>query len=514
MSLFRDLDTLARTVLEIDEKVKDYMEVAAILEAVGVSKKAANRLGYPDVFSLAKDVMRIVEHYRAVGEVEGVERPSRLKKVFEAIRLFFSGVLLSSPWLIITLSYLFFGVALIPVFEEPLRATAIDFSLTLSVIITAFLQPMFMRKLLYYFYQEDYENAHRITTIYYALGAGVVAAAAAALTITLNILRAYPDWWTLYTVAYFVPFSLFWLTMSPLYALRKHLALALSYVIALGFIGAIYMLFGEAWIPHLVHIYGILLGAFFAALYFTSLLYIKSSVIRGGEGEPTIPSRLSFLTYLGISYSITGVLYFIFVFLDRFLVWTLSETYPFLANLEYEKAANLSLLVLCAPFGAMNYYLSKLYEEISEGGNRFPVSELERYRSRIKRYFLKACLIVLIFGAFSHLGLTLLFWFFGWLPTLRSWMIYLFSGVSYMFLPLFFLSLLLGIFLYRPGPYLASVAVGVAVNLGLGLYLTRWFGFEFASLSFAASSVLMTALAITATYEAFREADYAYYSAF
>ena len=53
MTVHRDLDTFARAVLEIDEKVKDYLEAAAILEAIGVTPRVARELGYSDTFELA-----------------------------------------------------------------------------------------------------------------------------------------------------------------------------------------------------------------------------------------------------------------------------------------------------------------------------------------------------------------------------------------------------------------------------------------------------------------------------
>ena len=514
MSLYRDLDTLARTVLEIDDKVKDYLEAAAILEAVGVSKSTANRLGYPDVFTLAKDVMKVVEHYRLIGESVGEEKPTRLKRIVEAVKLFFSGVLLSSPWLIITLSYLLFGVALLPVYEEPLYATAIDFTLTLSIILTSFLQPTFMRKLLYYIYQEDIDNAQWITTVYYILGAVMVAVSASVLTIILNLSGMYPSWWPLYILSYFIPFSLFWLALAPLYALRRHYALALSYIISLSFIGAVNYLFGSENIPHVVHIYGILLGAFFAIIYFTSLLYVRSRITAGERVESTIPPKLSIVFYLGSGYAIAGTLYFLFIFIDRFLVWTMAEAYPILANLEYEKAANLSLLILAVPFGVMNYYLTKLYEEILKGGDRFSIKDSRNFAQDIKRYFLKACLAVLGAGALSYMGLSTLFFYLGWLPTAKSWFIYLFSGVSYVLLPAFFLGFLIGIFLYRPKMFLTSMSIGVGMNLILGFLLTRLIGYEYAAFSYALSSAVLAGTSILLTLKMLERIDYAYYSAF
>ena len=172
MTMYRDLDALARAVLEVDEKVKDYLEVAAILEAIGVTPRVAKELGYPDTFELAKDVMRIIDYYRlTLGEISAEEKPTRLQRMMEATKLFISGVFFSAPWLLITISYMLFGISLLPVYEEPLRATAIDMALILSIIITSILPPMFMRKLQFHFYQEDYATSQKILMLYYVIGA-------------------------------------------------------------------------------------------------------------------------------------------------------------------------------------------------------------------------------------------------------------------------------------------------------------------------------------------------------
>ena len=102
MTVDRDLDALARAVLEVDEKVKDYLEAAAILEAIGVTQRVARELGYSDTFELAKEVMKIVDYYRlTVGEIFAEERPTRLQRMMDAIKLFISGAFFSAPWLLI-----------------------------------------------------------------------------------------------------------------------------------------------------------------------------------------------------------------------------------------------------------------------------------------------------------------------------------------------------------------------------------------------------------------------------
>ena len=106
MTVHRDLDALARAVLEVDEKVKDYLEAAAILEAIGVTPRVARELGYSNIFELAKEVMKIIDYYRlTVGEIFAEEKPTRLQKMMDAVKLFISGAFFSAPWLLITISY-------------------------------------------------------------------------------------------------------------------------------------------------------------------------------------------------------------------------------------------------------------------------------------------------------------------------------------------------------------------------------------------------------------------------
>ena len=176
-----------------------------------------------------------------------------------------------------------------------------------------------------------------------------------------------------------------------------------SYLVALGFIGVMYRLMGAE--TYLINIYGLLLGAFFSMIYSITFLYIRFKILGVGS-ELTAPPRLPFVAYSGLSYAFVGALYFLLIFSDRFIVWSISHSgYPLLANIEYEKAANLSLLVLVLPFGAMNYYLTRLYECISKEGEKYRMKEIEEYRRAVFKIYLRGLLMTTILGAVSLLSL-------------------------------------------------------------------------------------------------------------
>ena len=511
MSVYTDLDSLARMVLEVDDKVQDPMEVAAILEAIGVTREAVKELGYESMFDLAGEVLRIADYYRSLGEIWGEEKPTRLQRLLEAVKLFLSGVLFSSPWLFITISYMFFGISLLPVYEDPLRATAIDLAMILSMTITSILPPIFLRRLQFHYYQEDYLNSQRLLVAYYMLGFAVTAVSAAAIWLSFS--RApYPGWWTIYLIIYFIPFSFFWLAVSPLYFFRRYAALAISYLVALGFIGVMYRLMGAE--TYLINIYGLLLGAFFSMIYSITFLYIRFRILGIGS-EPTAPPRFSFVAYSGLSYAIIGALYFLLIFSDRFVVWSMSHAgYPLLASIEYEKAANLSLLVLVLPFGVMNYYLTKLYECISRDGEKYQMKEVEEYRGAVFKIYIRGLLMTAILGAASLLSLYHVLSEIGWIASEFQLTIFVLSGISYCMIPLFYLGWLLSCFLYKPEPYMMFLGIALAISVILCMAFNQVLGMEYTPAGFALSTTILAFLSLRNSLKNVKEIDQAYLSAF
>jgi len=511
MSIYEDLDSLARMVLEVDDKVQDPTEVAAILEAIGVTQEAVKELGYESMFDLAGEVLRIADYYRSLGEIWGEEKPTRIQRLLEAVKLFLSGVLFSSPWLFITISYMFFGISLLPIYEDPLRATAIDLAMILSMTITSILPPIFLRRLQFHYYQEDYLNSQRLLVAYYVLGLAVTAVSAVAIWLGFSG-APYPGWWTIYLIIYFVPFSFFWLAISPLYFFRRYAALAISYLVALVFIGVMYRLMGAE--TYLINIYGLLLGAFFSMVYSITFLYIRFRILGVGS-EPTAPPRLSFVAYSGLSYAIVGAFYFLLIFSDRFVVWSMSHAgYPLLANIEYEKAANLGLLVLVLPFGAVNYYLTKLYECVSEEGEKYRVRELEEYRRSIFRIYFRGLLMTAILGAASLLSLYYALSEIGWIASEFQLRAFALSGISYCMIPLFYLSWLLSCFLYKPEPYPKLLGLALALSIILCVAFNRVLGMEYTPAGFAISMAILVLLSLKNSLRNVREIDQAYLSAF
>jgi len=188
--------------------------------------------------------------------------------------------------------------------------------------------------------------------------------------------------------------------------------------------------------------------------------------------------------------------------------------YPLLANIDYEKAANLSLLVLVVPFGVVNYYLIKLYEEILREGDKFAIKEVQKYRDRIAKRYRNACLTTLGSSIGSLIVLFYIIKSLGWISTSFQAVVFLSNGMGYALIPLFFIGWLLGTFLYKPESFIKPLVMSLSINATLGFILTRYLGMEYASLSFMTSTIILTMVSLWQSLKMVEEIDYAYYSAF
>lgn len=504
-----DLDSLAVAVLEVDENVKDYLDVAVILEVIGVTRETAKRYGYKDIFNLAEAVFKAIRHYQLRGETAGTRKKTRIDSIIEALRLFAGGMTLGFPWVIILLVYIIFKVSWLPISETPLVSTSVNLALVASIISTSWISPLFMRKLFYFMYQKMYSAVRKILVAYFISGFFITLLIAILLVMFTNTLGIYPDWWITYFTIFFIALSLLWLTTAPLYALRLHIPLILTYLCSLLIIGISYTVMRSIPQKFMAHIYGTIGGSAIAIIYLTVYLYLRSRFKPESYGDVKI--RLPFTLYLGMPYSIVNLLYFIFIFTDRFLVWYRGSPYLFLVDFLYETPASLSLLIITVPFGVMNYYIQRFYRYLSGERSEFNSFQIDEYRESIKKIYLKMQTVIFLSG-FS-------FWvilFFLIRNQIGDVTIFTYLSIGHIFLISIISNILVFFCMHRPVMPLLPMLLGTLLNFTLGAILIKMYGVKYvASMSYMVSSIIMAIFLITMVIETIiKKIDYYYYSAF
>ncbi len=503
-----DIDTLAKSVLEIDENVKDYMAVAVILESLGVTDRTAEKYGYENVFKLAEAVFEIIEYYRLKGEVVGVSRKTEMEKALEAVKLFLYGMLLSSPWLLTLIAYTVFRVSLLPIPTTPVSMTAVGLSSILSLAITGWLPHPFMRKMLYYRFQGSAGAVRHILGTYFVLGVLLVASSSLIL-LAVTRLWGYPGWWVIQFMVLYVLLSLLWLSVAPLYALTLYEGVFLAYAVSLTavWLGYKYMVIPPAHLsPHVV---ALAAGVVVSLTYVSVYIYVRSKF--AGGVTPRISYSLTL--YVGAPYATASSLYFIFMFLDRFFAWWTGGSPPFIAEFWYENPAVISLLAICVPFGFLNYWLHKMYTFMPEGGKLFNLREVEEYRRRIRSMWVVGHVCILVSG-FASLAVVLAFVKASWTWTGSYMAVLAMCGAGNILLASSLMDMLLCFYLYRPWTPTLALTASTCFHVALTWTVTGFMGPVYASLGYMVSSTLLAVVLSSSISEYVDEVDYYFYSAY
>jgi len=529
-----DVDSLARSVLQIDEDVKDRLNVEVILESLGISDEVAKGYGYPSLSSLSEAVLELVNYYRRVS-MEGVGGADKGRG---RVRSILKGVLAASPWIVMLLSLTLTGVSLWSLTRMTLEfATMIGLALFASLIVTGGITQAGTRKFLYYIYQENPALATHVLKKYFIYGGLVILSSAALLHVLNTALNLYPaPYQNIFTI-YYVSLSILWLSLAPLYALRKTLHITLIFIAALGVmyiitsqILSLLMMDRLTLIIHAQNI-GILLAAAMFIIATATYLYIAKGVKgRGGKGVGEVkPPRGSILLYESIPYILAGLLYFTFLLMDRIVAWSLGGPFILWYPNRYEVGVDLALFTLVPLIGVIEYHLLGFSEEILKLGEDNPGMEIEDFREKVRRLYKRGMATLLLTGivtviviqylggAFKALGVNtplsgfLAQYGVGGRETLSVFTV---SSIGYLFLSLYLANSLYCFYLYRPRPVVATLALGVTLNLSIGYILSRSLGLEYAVYGFLAGSLYLAILSTYYLWRLLNRFDAYYYMAY
>jgi len=511
IEILSELDSLAMAVLEIESDIKDYMQVAAILESLGVTQEMAKSYGFEDVFSLSKAVIELIDYYKSREETVSEEKKSLIERMKEGAVLFLLGLLSGSPWLLSTISFSLTGVSLYSIASADIRiATVIGLALIASLLATSGIQSVFMRKVLFYSYQFAYGVALRFLTLYYLIGTSAVLLSGILFYFLLSSL--FPRNLTSIGLIYFAALSVLWLAIAPLYTLKKYTALFIIFVLSLFVVNlALY----KSSLDFLrAHMYGIFFGILASLIYIFVYIYVRSALIKEVSEETVVrlPS-ISLTLILGTPYFLASILYFLLLVVDQLVVWSEVGS-PLLMDLDYETGKNIALLILPPLFGLVHYYLVKLYRLIEKGGKAI-VKNRPEYGRILVSFYKKIFLTITLVGA---LILLLVYFLYAegkifWKIPRNSLLVLIAAGIGNILLSLVLINSLISFYLYRPKPMVYSLSLGLAIDLILSVLLSHSYGIYFASLGYLFGCLVSGTISTFQIVGSLKRIDY-YYTAF
>jgi hypothetical protein len=506
----------------------DVRAVAATLESTGLRDvDAQTEYGAENLFALAEEIHeRVRKRVIATGGgPQELKRRGLLRRIGRFFKFYLKGSLFAAPMTaqIIVLFALSSSLWAWLFFSER-QATVIAVGTILSYIVTGGFAQAISRRGMFYWQQEIYLLAKRISQDFLQTGIILTLAMAILMYIGNLILPFFEQDMILICIMYFVLLSCLWLNVSTLYMLEQYVAILLATVIGgvlvwviMGYVG---------WGIYIAHAIGIFVANVIAFLWGYQILARKTRDVAGVQKLAKMP-RYSIIAWAVSPYFVYGVLYFGFLFLDRVIGWSApyspgGEPPPYIIwfRTAYEVGIDLALISLILTIAMLEYTINEFATMIIPTQESVDAFNVPRHKRSFRAFYLLQLLLLVIVALISMIVSDIIV---GWLRTL-PWaalgddvitpFVYRWGMVGYAFLALGLLNAVFFLSLSRPRFILRAIGVGFMANVLVGFVLSRIVVYYYSVIGLVAGAFVFGALSTWYAWRVMNELDYYYYSAY
>lgn len=513
-------ERLRSQVQETNPDLQDSLDVAATLESMGwTDRQMEEAFGFANVFDASRELFDSIRRQVVQNPMPIRVSIARKTLIWSIIRDIGHGLTFTLPMIVsvgamITLhisfaSYQYFSVP---------NATAIALATFVSFLTTGgFTQAMTN---IYYVLMGMQKVQEIEATVFLVMRWSMMATLviAALLIVGDFVFPIMPENLVLLMVLYTILLSMLWISFTGLYILRREYFLTFITAIAIG-------------VAFELHRRGMAVQwAQAVAMAVAAIAGLATSVVlfrrrtRGLQAlRGVFQTRLAQLAHGASPYFVYGILYFVYVYIDRLVAWS-SQTSFLPYNIwfrgQYELGMDWSLVALFLPLSVAEVLISTVMRRVESLEHRLDLSRTtDLLRALYKIYFAMLAVFVgvSVLGVLlTHVGVAFLaptHLFAQSVPvrgvepfvfTISSWSYVLFSVAIFNILLLFTLS--------HPGPALRVLGVGIGVDLVCGVSATQVLnGYQYAVLGLAVSCVFIALYSTHMVVRVLRELDYILY---
>ncbi|PSR22636.1 MAG: hypothetical protein C7B45_06175 [Sulfobacillus acidophilus] len=513
-------ERLRAQVQEANPDLQDALDVAAVLESLGwTDRQMERRFGFPDVFAAAEELYAGIRRQVTQTAIPVQVHVPRSALVWSVIRDLGHGLTFTLPMIVSVAAMitLHISFASYQYFSVP-NATAIALATFFSFLTTGgFTQAMTN---IYYVLTGMQKVSEIEATVFLVMRWSIVVTLAFAALVIVGdfVFPIMPESLVLLMILYMVMLSLLWLSFTGLYILRREYFLAFITAFAIA-------------IAYLLHRQGLAVQwAQMVAIAAASLTGIVTSLVifrrrtRGFESlQGVFQTRLAQLAHGATPYFIYGLLYFIFVYVDRLVAWSSQTTYlPY--NIwfrgQYELGMDWSLVALFLPLSIAEVLISTVMRRIENLEHQLHVREAgDLLHSMQRTYFT----LLTIFVGISVVGVLLTHIGVGLLAPLRLFrlsvpvhgvepFVFTWSSWSYVLFSVAIFNILMLFTLSHPQPALRVLIYGIGIDLLSGVLATQILnGYQYAVIGLFIGALFIAAYSTRMVLSLLPQLDYYLY---
>ncbi|TYP70093.1 hypothetical protein [Paenibacillus methanolicus] len=516
-------ERLASDVAARDALPEDRYAVAALLESMGWNDaRAAEAFGTTDIFELAAEVWEAVRRKVVTSTFAVNEQTGVLRTGLALLKSFLRGVIFALPMAISVISMLTLKFSLWSYEHLSVEiATCIAIGTIASFVVVGGFTQAIARRGFFYISQGYYNMARKVTFLFIRLGYAAALVACALLLAFNLVFNVFPPEMFLYIVLYFFFLVSIWLSVTVMYILRRELTFT---GLILAGIAIVYVLFRVlAWDIIFAQLLSILVVS--AAGMALVVYYFRQAAKREEKGiAPRMP-RLAVTVYAVAPYFAYGLLYFVFLFVDRIMAWSSNVDYmPYFIWFrgEYELGLDFALLSLMIPLGVCEVMVNKLMLDIEASYKRYWGFESELMNARFRRVYNRMMAAIAVSSALSALliyGLAQLFDGIYYaregehlIASATTRFVFLVVLLAYVILATGLMNAVTLFSLSQPSLVNRAIVPALAVNVVLGFALSRWIDYSFAVFGVLAGAIVFSALSFRAMRQVLGKLDYYLYA--
>lgn len=513
-------ERLRAQVQETNPDLQDPLDVAAVLESLGwTDRQIEDRFGASNVFEAAEELFSEIRRQVTQNPMPIRVTITRKALVWSVFRDIGHGLTFTLPMIVsvaamITLhisfsSYLYFSVP---------DATAIALATFLSFLTTGgFTQAMTH---IYYVLMGMQKIQEIEATVFLVMRWSLLVTLFFGMLVIVGdfVFPIMPESLVLLMILYTVLLSMLWLSFTGLYILRREYWLTFITAFAI-------------FVAYALHSRGIAVQwAQVAAMLIASLTGLGTSLIifrrrtRGFQAlRGVFKTRLAQLAHGASPYFLYGLLYFVFVYMDRLVAWSSQTSYlPY--NIwfrgQYELGMDWSLVALFLPLSLAEVLISTVMRRIENLEHQLSVRKDEELLRSIRRTYFRTLGIFVAVSALgvilTHVGVTLLapLKLFRLSVPVRGVepFVFMWSSWAYVLLSVAIFNVLMLFTLSHPRPALMVLGYGIGLDLLSGVLATQLLnGYQYAVLGLFLSCVFVAVYSTRTLLQLLPQLDYFLY---
>lgn len=499
---------------------EDHYEIAATLESMGWNDRNANEaFGVDDVFELARQMWDARHDAMLFERAQHIEPMTVRKYTAMLLRGFLRGFIFALPMIVSVISMLSLRFSLWSYINLSLEnATSIAVGTIMSFVAIG----GFTQSIAYWGFrfigQDHYYMARKIVFYYVKLGY-ILCLAGTLGFLAFNVLFSVFPWrMTTIVALYFLFLSAIWLSVTIMYMLRRELVFT---GLIVGGIGLVFLFFQVLQINiiisqmislSIVSVTGILLAFYF----------FHQAEQQNEKGiNPPLP-RLSVLFHITTPYFAYGLLYFLFIFIDRIIAWSTNEIFmPFLIWFrgEYELGLDFALLVLIMPMGLIEALVTEFISNLEPNEKQTEASKSEGLAKMYLSFYKKRIIYVAVFSIINalvtYLALNKLtqggLFGFHLIFSQTTRFVFTWAICGYALIAVALFNALIMFSVSQPHLVYRSALLACMVNIFSGFLLSRWFDYSWAIIGMVLGAVVFVVYSTRQVLKVLAKIDYYIY---